>query len=893
MSDNLVTTAPLLMTKVRVPMAPEGTVSRPRLARRLTEGLGRKLTLLSAPPGYGKTTLLAEWARSCGRPVAWLSLETRDNDPGRFLAYLAAALHTVEADIGRKLPRVLQGLGPIPPEDAAALLINDIEANGQPLVMVLDDYHLVESEPIHEMTREVLEHMPPILHLVIATRADPPLPLARLRGRGQLNEFRQADLCFTQEETALFLNGSMRLGLSPDDVGALAFRTEGWITGLQMAALSLQGRNDAGQFVREFAGNDRIIVDYLVEEVLQRQTPELQEFLLRTSILDRMTGSLCDALTGAGNSESLLEKLERGNLFVVPLDSERKWYRYHRLFADLLLQRLRHSQPEAISKLHLRSSVWFEENEYPAEAIDHALAGGDVVRAAGLIESVAEATLKRSEAATLMRWVDALPREVLKERTSLLALYGLARLVSGRSLDEATALLEARAPEDAKAAGRLAALRASLAAYRGHLEAALELSEQALRDLPDEDGFLKSALRWIRTAVQLSDGDLGATVAKLDAVARGAEEHGNVVVAASAWCDVASAEYRRGRIREARAIYLRILEIARDAEGHFLPVATEALVGLGEVMRETNELEAAMTWLEQGMELAERWNRVLLGQGYVTLSRIRQSGGDWEGARRAIEEARRLAARTEVTSVDDLIADYWQAQLRLAQGDLDGVERWGKELGLDRVTEADAFGPARDMPARIRRYQVETWARLLVARGRLSEGLTLIGRLISVMAERGRIGRTIDLLGLQAVALHAQGELGEAMVSLERALALAEPEGYIRTFVEAGPRMAKLLHEAKRRGIHPEYASRLLAAFPPTSGKASGMAAVPGLVEPLSDRELEVLRLIAGGLSNHEIAARLVLAAGTVKTHTRNIFGKLGVNSRTQAVAEARKLGIL
>ena len=893
MSDSPARTAPLLRTKLQIPMAPSGTVSRPHLVRRLMEGLGRRLTLLSAPPGYGKTTLLAEWVPQCGRPVAWLSLESRDNDPGRFLAYLVAALQTVNPSLGSSIPRVPLGREPISPEEAATLVINDIAATESSLVMVLDDYHLVEAEPIHEMMREVIEHMPPVLHLVIASRADPPFPLARLRGRGQLSEFRLAELRFTQDEAAEFLNESMHLGLTPEDVRALAFRTEGWITGLQMAALSLQGRDDPRKFVKEFAGSDRVIVDYLVEEVLQRQTPELQTFLLQTAILDRMTAPLCDALTEREDSKTLLEGLERGNLFVMPLDSDRKWYRYHRLFADLLLQRLRQTQPTAIADLHLRSSMWLEKNGYPAEAIDHALAAGDVTRAAGLIERVAEATLMRSETATLIGWMEALPQSLWAERASLLSLYGLALLFSGRSIGEVTSLLEARALHDPAMAVRLVALQASLAAYRGQLDAAADLSDRALSGLSEEDGFLRSAVRWIRTIAHLSDANLEATAATLEEIARAAEKNGNVVVAASALSDVAGMQYRGGKLREARNTFERVLEMARDERGDFLPVATEALIGLSEIMRETNELGPAMTSLDQGMELAKRWNSVLLGQAYVSLSRIRQASGNGEGARRAIEEAKRLAARTEVTSVDDMIVDFWQAQLCLAQGDLETVERWGRGLGLDRMTEADPFGPVKDMEGRLRRYQAEMWARLLVARGRVEEGLALVSRLISVMEKRGRIGRTIDLLGLQAVALHAQGELGQAMASLERALALAAPEGYVRTFVDAGPPMGRLLHEARRRGIYPEYISRLLAAFPPAQPKASGMAPVPGLVEPLSERELEVLRLIAEGLSNHQIGIKLVLAPGTVKTHTRNIFGKLGVNSRTQAVAEARKLGVL
>jgi LuxR family maltose regulon positive regulatory protein len=918
---------PLLQTKLYIPPLRPELVPRPRLIEQLNAGLHRKLTLISAPAGFGKTTLLSEWAVDCRRPVTWLSLDEGDNDPARFLAYFIAALQMVEENIGEGILGALQSPQPPPIEAILTSLINEIAAIPNGFTLVLDDYHLIKAQPIHDALTFLLDHLPPPMHLVIGTRQDPPLPLARLRGRGRMMEIRAGDLRFTEEEATAFLNQAMGLGLTPDEVAALEARTEGWIAGLHLAALSLKGQADRAAFIQAFAGDDRHVMDYLVSEVVSRQSEAAQRFLLHTAILERLCGPLCDAVVGSdgqpGSSQAILEYLERANLFIVPLDNRRQWYRYHHLFAGLLRHRLRRTVgAQGLAPLHHRASQWYEGNGFIPEAVSHALAAEDFEGAVRLVEQSAMQMFVRSELATILRWVDALPDDLVRARPWLCVFYAWALRLSGgefgavesRLRDAERALAKrARLPSQAdqvegaalpevethSVLGHIAALRAYQALYREEIPRTIELARQSLEQLSEENfvrGLSALALGW----ASRFNGDLvGASQAFTEARTASLAS-GNIYVAVAATCRLAYTQALGGQLHWAVESCRQALQMATRKDGRRLPVAGYAYVYMGGVYREWNDLEAAARYLVEGIDLCRQVGYIMdQVVGYATLARVRQAQSDRNGARDALQNAEQLSQKMKGYVYARRWVEDCQVRLWLAQQDLAAAARWAQGSGLSVDDEINF----------LRELEHIILARVLVAQGQeqpegayLADALDLLARLLEAAETAGWIGKAIEILALQAVALQAQGDTDQALVALGRALTLAEPEGYVRLFVDEGPPMTRLLLEAAARGIMPDYARRLLAVFeteakdeepalrrPPSVSRDEA----EGLVEPLSERELEILQLIAEGLTNQEIASRLFLALNTVKVHTRNIYGKLGVNSRTQAVAKARALGIL
>ncbi len=950
-------TTPLLTTKIHIPPVRTELVSRPRLIEQLDDGLTCKLVLVSAPAGFGKTTLLSEWlhARRAASPpliAAWLSLDEADNDPVRFLAYLVAAVRAAHDGSRHDTLEDLQPSQVPSREETLTRLINEVGTLPHQVALVLDDYHLITAQAVHDALVFLLDHPPDNMCLIIATRSDPPLQLPRLRARGHLLELRQADLRLTPDEAAAFLNQVMRLGLSPDDVAALERRTEGWIAGLQMAALAMRGiaaqgrpsleeaHRQAGpsEFIQAFTGSHRFILDYLIEEVLEQQSPSIQEFLLTTSILGRLSGSLCDAVrfgeakapssvsgtvvrlgeerapdgrTGSGvpgeASQPILERLDAANLFIVPLDDERRWYRYHRLFSDLLRKRLRQMHPDLVPVLHRRASQWHEEQGMMVAAIDHALDAEDFERAADLIEGNVEATVMRSEVVTFLHWMERLPDEWARAHPTLCFYHAWAMLMSGGSMDvveqrlQDIARLQEAAGDSEIMPGRMAALRAYTALFQADTVRSAELCRQALASLPESDLFLRGIVGWLLSVASLFEGDLEDAERALQDLARKGQEVGNPMTAVTALCYQARIQVRAGRLHRAGEILERALQLGTDREGRRLPIASEALIGLGSLWREWNDLEAAEQHLLESIELAKRWSELASFDAYIPLVRIRAARGDIEGAREALEMARQLALRSDLTEVDDVVVDLLQAQFLVRQGQLEAATRWAEGRGLLKGAATGTGAEPGDgldlVRERMQKYEHIVLARLLIALERAAEALDLLEPLLIQAKERDRVDLIIEVQILRALAWQVAGDDARAMEALAEALSFAEPGGWARIFLDEGTAMAGLLRRAASQGITPAYAASLLAAF-------EAPASVPGdtepephptqpLAEPLSERELEVLRLLSAGLSNPEIAEHLFIAVSTVRSHCKSIYGKLSVHKRWDAVRRAQELGLL
>ena len=905
--------ATLLLTKLFVPPARPGIIRRPQLVSRLHQGLqlGQRLTLLSAPAGFGKTTLLSEWiedlaiaeAHSASPAVAWLSLDENDNDLGRFLTYLIGALNQIPGlvTIGQQALALVQAPQTPLDENVLVSLINELATLPMTLVLVLDDYHLIHAEPVDQALTFLLEHAPRQLRLVIATRDDPQLPLARLRARGQLNELRAVDLRFSLAETGRFLNQAMQLNLSPDAIATLDARTEGWIAGLQLAAISMQGNADAETLIQPFAGSHRFVIDYLLEEVLEQQPAPLQNFLLQTAVLDRFTGALCDALTGRDDGQETLAELERANLFIVPLDGHRRWYRYHHLFADILRQRLRQTTPAQLASLQLRASRWYADSGHSEEAIEYAVRAAAYARAADLVEEYVDDIWQLGEDSRLQRWLNRLPADVVNARPHLGILHA-GNLYTIGQIDKAAerlgaveAVLYAGAPAHngyplprwteaqlRQLRGRAAVIKAHLVSYHGNGLEAIRCAHEALDNLPLDDATWRwSAFDCIGTVYSSVD-ELAAYQARLDALeASKVAGNGYMILYASLRLAVTLRDL--GRLPGTLAICEQQLEKA-VSQG----LAETALVGWlytlwAEVLAEKNELERALELAQQGVALTERGrDMTLLGSSYLCLLRVLFSAERWREALALIDRASEGAPLRLLSPWITLQMAAWQARIWLRQGRVQAAAMWAQQAELaDRL----ALAPLQDVD-----YGV--YVRLLLAVGDLGPAAELLVRLLEAAELGGRQAKQIELQLLQALVWQAGGAHEQAQAALAAALAAGEADGYVRLFADEGEAIVPLLRGALARGIAPDYVRQLLAA-------CGSPIAAPGpidqaeLIEPLSERELEVLGEIAAGFSNREIAERLYLSTHTVKVHTRNIYGKLDVHNRTQAVARSQELGLL
>jgi LuxR family maltose regulon positive regulatory protein len=865
----------LLATKLYIPPGRKDHVPRPRLTQTLDQGWqqNKKLTLVSAAAGYGKTTLVTAWLHSLAVKTAWLSLDEGDNDPARFLAYLIAALGQIDERVGANTRLMLQSPQPLPPELVLTSLINEIAVVSAPFVLALDDYHVIQAMPVHRQLEFLVEHQTPQMHLVLITREDPPLPLARLRARGQMVEIRQADLRFSPPECTDFLGRIIGLELSSDDIAALERRTEGWVAGLQLAALSMQGCDDLPGFIQAFSGSSYYVLEYLISEVFERQPAEEQAFLLKTSILDRLCGSLCDAVAGRSGSAALLDRLEHANLFLIPLDQSRTWYRYHRLFAELLRQRLRSSAILAEPELHRLASQWFAAEGLLAEAIQHALAAADWDGAAALISRNAEDMLRNGELVTLLGWIKALPDEGICQHPQLCLDYGWALSLTGQ-LDAADLYLrraEAAAQGDDALLGTVLVGLAYNLRVRGEAQQAIDVALRARQLLPPEDQLSHSLVALTLGLSYLNIGNLPAAeqvFLQVDQAAQQSQNH-YARMTALTYLGIIQAVY--GRLHRAAELCRQVIQLGGQS-----PTVAPAHIELGALFYEWNDLETAARHLEIGIQQSERMGNILIqSDGYRTLAILQQARGDYQGALATIQQADQLAESRQASPANRALNATFRVRLALAQGDLPTAQVWA----------AQASSPA-DAAQSTARLEL-TPARLLLAQGEKAAASAALAHIYAAASEYAWGAGLIEIRALQSLAAETPAQ---ALNFLSQALALAQPEGYIRTFVDQGEPMRALLERLKAQGGElKRYIQALLAAF---EGAEKPSPAQPP-VDRLSERELDVLRLMAQGLSNGEIAARLVISLGTVKSHVHSIIDKLAVRSRTQAVARAQELKLL
>jgi LuxR family transcriptional regulator, maltose regulon positive regulatory protein len=934
--------SPLLATKLYLPRARPDLVPRPRLTTRLASALRVPLTLIAAPAGFGKTTLLASWLAQQPAPVASLALDGGDNDLTTFLRYLVAALQTIARGAGTATLALLETPQSLSPSLLLTPLLNDLLSLPHDSLLVLDDYHVITSPAVHASITFLLAHLPPPLHLIIASREDPPLPLARLRGQRQVLELRAAELRFTRAEVTAFLTEMMGVPLSPADVAALETRTEGWAVGLQLAALALQDRTDRGEFIAAFTGSNRYIADYLATEVLGRLPPHLRTFVLQTTILDRLCGPLCDALLGLTTddrrpttddstravvggqwsvvdsfSQLILGQLERMNLFLVPLDDERGWYRYHHLFTEVVREQLvRGTTRETVATLHRRASAWYERQGLIAEGVQHALAAQDWERAGRLIEEHGLRLMVGGQVQTGLGWLNALPKAFIQMHPLLCIVHAIGLMLSNQADAAEVRLQDAERglpPETSDelvrvVRGSVAGVRGRLLYLAGDLAEAIDSLHQALALLPETTTSAAAGITiamartawavYLATAYKVTGDVTGASERQAAQAIAPVRALGHMMATLNGYTSLAYLQQLQGRLHAAAVTYAEVERLVPGQDTlQALSGSPSYYVGMGDLLREWNQLDAAADYLARGMDLiqgtlATEADVIMLG--YLALARVQQAQGDGAAALATLDAFVRQAHERQLFPLLIRPAAALQAQLQLLQGNLPAAIRWAKGSGLS-CDDALSF-PHEDAYL--------TLARVRIATGRAEEVLPLLDRLLEDAVAKGRMHSAIEIRVVQALAFDALGDRDRILRSLEGALVLAEPEGYIRTFVDEGPQLAVLLREAGTHGIAPAYVERILAAFPRIEGR--GMAAESAeagrsglspqsstLVEPLSGRELAVLHLVAAGHTNQAIAQKLVIEVGTVKRHVHSILGKLGVQNRTQAIARARELGLL
>ena len=890
---------PLIKTKIRIPLPQVGLVSRPHLIEQLEKGhrSGCSLSLIAAPAGFGKTNLARAWLIRHDGSVAWISLDEDDNDPGNFWTYLIASLQIACHEIGDASLAMLQSPQIPPAKTLLTPLVNELAACSESIILALDDYHVISNPDIHAGITFLLDYLPEGFHIVISTRADPPLPVARLRAQGGLTEIRVEHLRFTTDEASAFLNEIMGLDLSPDEVQTLEARTEGWIVGLQLAALSMRGREDKHEFISTFSGGHHYILEYLSGEVLNSLPARLRRFLLQTSVLESLCTELCNSITKESDSEASLTELQQNHLFIIPLDDERHWFRYHHLFKDLLSHHLQKEFPEEYgAELRRRASHWYATRQEFEIGVKYALQARDFELAAGLIEQAAGNSIAQGKVMTLLRWIEALPESIILKRPRLRMFQGYAIFLTGRVtlardiLQDARRLLQAAEPFEGRELmyGRLLALLATLTSLGKDIDVAIDQAQEALKNLPaDELVWRARAARALGVSYGFA-GDTPRMIRVCEQAKALAIQAGNRFLATEITSQIVTARIVQGKLRQAAEECQRILEVFDDPDKD--PPAGLVYIRLAEIALNRNDLDKAQAYLDKGIDLC-----VQGGIGYTLLPAycmeaiLKQEGGDTQAALQAIQIAERM--HREGGSMESaLVFASFQMRLQLLLGDIKSARKWacGEFLTIDWSIE--------DLPIGLREFQNTLLARANLADNQPMEVLALYKLVCETARPGGRMAWVLEISLYKALALQIMGDGSGALEAMAYCLSLAAPEGYTRVFLEAGSPVAALLEQAASQGIYPDYAHKLLTNFGVSDleridAVAISTSAQP-LVEPLSPRELEVLKLVSSGYTNQEIADSLFVSLNTVKKHTSHIYGKLGVKNRTQAIAQARELGL-
>ncbi|MEN8172563.1 MAG: LuxR C-terminal-related transcriptional regulator [Chloroflexota bacterium] len=888
-------TTQILTSKLFIPPPHANLVSRTRLLDRLEQVWENKLTIISAPAGFGKTTLLSEWISQCENPICWLSLDERDNDLRRFLHYFITALKQVERDLGEQGLSMLQSPQPLETEDLLTGLIGEIERISQPFAVVLDDYHLITEHKIQQMLIFLLDHQPKKMHLVISGRADPPWPTSRLRIRGDVLEMRSQEMRFSMEETAIFLHNYKELALSQNEIAALEKRTEGWIAGLQMAAISMIGREDVAGFIQSFTGSHRFVMDYLMEEVLDQQSPEIRDFLLKTAILERLTAPLCDAVVGRQGSQAVLLELEKKNLFLTALDDQRRWYRYHHLFGDLLSNHLQQTEPDAVLDVHRRAGNWYQENGLFPDAVKHAIVINDIERIVQLTDELAVYKMNYGELNALMAWLDRLPKTTLLQYPWLLVVRSWALFNSGKyddvelNLREIEKTLSKKTLPEALAfrmRGHMAALRSYLGELREDGPTAIRQAEDALALLPEKDIKLRSfvAIRWANGLVWY--GDFEKAIAAYKEAGEASKLAGDSHLAITALSEKAVVQMFAGKLSQAVESMretCNYAEMITRRDGRQPPAVGILFRHMSMIKRERNELAEAEHYAQEAVKLSRQWGeKEALIFGLLALVRVQFSLGKYEQAEQNLDQILRTAK--QISPVTVLFFQNWVYHLQIHQGKTEAAQIWADERGF---TASDEFG-YQD------RFEYHLYARLLAARGDYAQALKAADALLKVVVGVGDLVMTIQIEVLRAIILDKMNKSDQAMAAIGKVLSIAGAEGYVRSIIDEGEEVRELLKKAIAKGIEVNYASKLLAVFEHESRPSiSEKDTAYSMLDQLSSRELEALRLLVTEMTAPEIADEMIVSVSTVRTHIKNIYSKLDVHSRHEAVTKAKELKLL
>jgi LuxR family maltose regulon positive regulatory protein len=881
---------PLLMLKFHVPPLKSNLIKRPRLYKLLNETFEKKLTIVSAPAGFGKSSLLGDWLRDLPCRYAWLSLDQDDNDYARFLKYFVAALQQLDSAIDNTVLDLLYSPQPMIQNAALAALINQIDDIETVSVLILDDYHLISNQQIHHSIEYLLNYLPQNFHLVISTRADPPFAYSLLRAQGELVEIRMNDLKFTEEEAAVFISEQPDLRVSDQVISELTKRTEGWISGLQMASLSLRGKANAEEFVQTFSGSHRYILDYLFEEVLRQQPEDLQRFLLFTSPLERMSAALCDEILGRSDSQAVLEQLEKANAFLVALDDERIWYRYHQLFKDLLNYHLTMEYKEEVPELYKKASVWYEHAGWLSLAVDYSIRAKDYKRAVALISKEAEHTLIRSEVNIYQNWISKLPPEFVESNQDIQFLNVWAQILQGDDPDFGSLIFE-DVNGDSNLSGRILALQAFLYTSKGDFALAGDMARKALEELDQEDEYFCGMSAWISGVYYALQQDVEGAVAILEKLSTSVSFMKYPMLNVLLLSQIAHAHTRLGNFVQARQRYQQALDSAKDRQGNWTPIAGEALMGYGDLLREQNELDQATDMILDGIELTMQWREVAAIEGYLFLSRVKQLQNNFSAANAALEKAMDLAVQYTAIDFDDRMVEMWQARLLCFEGKENQIDSWIQRLQLKGELEIFLVEGGFNIENYLFARENVVLARYYMLTNQYTEAISLTDKLLVIFDDYGRLDLLIELYLLRAGIFHKTGQQENSFSALSEAIRIGERGGFLGSFLECGLELKELLQEYNQIKVSSMYCQKILDAFqiaPPISEQT-----VQPLIEPLSDRELNVLKYLPTNLTTPEIAYEMNISINTVRTHIKNIYQKLDVHKRSQAVLRSQELDLI